>query len=452
MGLIERIFGKKNIQDASQKIELLNDAGDGLFTLGEKLFRSDVIRACIRPKARAIGKLKPKHIRENLTECKINPDPWIRMLFDEPNQFMSGQMLQEKLTTQLELNNNAFAYIKRNEYGYPIEIYPIPCTKVEVLESKQGDILLKFTFRTGKVVTLPYEDIIHLRQDFNDNDIFGDSPYKALLPLLEMIDVVDDSVIEKTNSNNLIKWLLNFNEVLDQEEMERNADDFVTNYMKYTGEGVKVGFSQPSYDLEQVDSDSYVPEEERSIEAINRIYSFFNTNEKIVRSTYNEEEWNTYYEGVIDPLAIQFGNEYTRKFFNRRDRSNGNRIVFETSNLEFASLTTKLNLSAMVDRGSLTPNEWRTIMGLGPIIQGNTPIRKTDTEPIDQKQKDREWELEREREKKREEEREKRREECKAERERFRQECKEERDRCREECKEFCKEVWKLPEKEEKEK
>lgn len=404
MGLIEKIFGKKNQPTNLMKFDLLNDDEEGFFTLGDKLFKSDVIRACIRPKAKAIGKLTAKHIRENIMECKVNPDPWIKSVLEEPNQFMTGQLLQEKLATQLELNNNAFAYIKRNEYGYPAEIYPIPCTKIEVLENKQGDIFLRFTFRTGRVITLPYDDIIHLRQDFNENDLFGDSPYDALLPLLDVIDTVDDSVVQKANGNHLIKWLLNFNEVLDQEEMEKNATEFVNNYMKITGAGVKVGISEPSYDLEQVKSDSYVPEAQRSFDTIRRIYSFFNTNERIVQGIYNENEWNTYYESVIDPLAIQMSNEFTRKFFSTRERTNGNRIIFETSNLKFASIATKLNLSLMVDRGSLTPNEWRSIMSFGPIMRGNTPIRNLSMAPIDEKEKDREWELEREREKKCEEE------------------------------------------------
>jgi HK97 family phage portal protein len=412
LGLIDRILGKKKNQTNTIVFELLNDEGEGFFTLGDKLFKSDIVRACIRPKARAIGKLKAKHIRENNMECKVNPDPWIQNVLEEPNQFMSGQLLQEKLATQLDLNNNAFAYIKRNEYGYPAAVYPIPCTRIEVLENKQGEILLKFTFKTGKVVILPYDDIIHLRQDFNESDLFGDSPYDALFPLLEVVDTIDDTVVQTVSNSRVAKWLLNFNEVLGQEEMIKNADEFVNNYMQFTGQGVKAGISEPLYNIQQVSSNSYVPEAQRSFDAMRRIYSFFNTNEKIVQSTYNENEWNTYYESVIDPIAIQLNNEFTRKFFSQRERSVGNRIVFETSNLKFASLTTKLNLSVMVDRASLTPNEWRSIMGLGPIMRGNTPIRTLNIAPIDEKEKDREWQLQQEREKKREEERKKCIEEC----------------------------------------
>ena len=113
-----------------------------------------------------------------------------------------------------------------------------------------------------------------------------------------------------------------------------------------------------------------------------RIYSFFNTNEKIVNSSYTEDEWNSYFEAVIEPLAIQMSNEYTRKLFSRKERSYGNKIYFEASNLQCASLSTKLNLVSMVDRGALTPNEWRSTFNLSPIEGGDTPIRRLDTDTV----------------------------------------------------------------------
>ena len=36
-----------------------------------------------------------------------------------------------------------------------------------------------------KIVTFAYSDVIHLRQDFNENDIFGTSRAEALTPLME---------------------------------------------------------------------------------------------------------------------------------------------------------------------------------------------------------------------------------------------------------------------------
>jgi len=144
--------------------KLITDLGDGFYAWKGNIYKSDIVRACIRPKARAIGKLVAKHIRENQNGFAEYPDPNIRLLLQEPNPLMSGQMLQEKLAIQLELNNNAFALIKRNpETLQPEEIYPVPAIEVEMLEGPNGDMFLRFYFEDGNKLIAPYEDIIHLR-------------------------------------------------------------------------------------------------------------------------------------------------------------------------------------------------------------------------------------------------------------------------------------------------
>ena len=89
-------------------------------------------------------------------------------------------------------------------------------------------------------------------------------------------------------------------------------------------------------------------------------------------------------EAEIEPDEIQLGEEYTRKIFTRRERGHGNRIYFEAANLQYASMQTKLGLQAMVDRGALTPNEWRAVLNLAPLPGGDNPIRRLDTQPTEE--------------------------------------------------------------------
>lgn len=137
-------------------------------------------------------------------------------------------------------------------------------------------------------------------------------------------------------------------------------------------------------DAKQVDPKDYVPNAVQMEKTVQRLYSYFNTNDKIVQSKYDENEWNSYYESEIEPLAMQLSNEFTRKLFTRRERGFGNKIIFEASNLQYASMSTKLNLQAMVDRGAMTPNEWRETFGLAPVEGGNKPIRRLDTAVINE--------------------------------------------------------------------
>ncbi|EOP40041.1 phage portal protein [Bacillus cereus] len=377
MGLFDKIFGKKQAPTTT-RFEMINDNGGGFFAWNGDIYQSDIIRACIRPKAKAVGKLIAKHIRDNSTEFKVNPDSYMRFLLEEPNPLMTGQMFQEKMAVQLELNHNAFAYIKRDDFGYPTEIYPIPCTTVEVVEGAQGDIFLKFYFKNGKQMTIPYTDIIHLRKDFNDNDFFGEHPGNALAQLMEIVTTTDQGIVKAIKNSAVVKWILKFKSVLKQEDIDSQVKNFVNNYLNISNDGGAAS-SDPRYDLEQVKPEAFVPDSKQMQETVQRIYNFFNTNENIIQSKYNEDEWNAYYESEIEVFAMQLAGEYTRKLFSRRERGFGNKIIFESSSLQYASMSTKMNLVQMVDRGSLTPNEWRAILSLGPIEGGDKPIRRLDT-------------------------------------------------------------------------
>ena len=385
MGLFEKIFGKKSESSLGNRFELIQDTGNGFFQWDGKLYKSDIIRSAIRPKVKAIGKLAAKHIRQNEKEFKVNPNVNIRFLLEEPNPIMTGQVFQEKMATQLALNNNAFAYIKRDERSLPIEIYPVPAASIELKEGPSGEIFLRLLFLNGQRMTVPYEDIIHLRNDFNDDDFFGTHPGEALSDSLQIVATADQGIVKAIKNSASIKWLMKFKTILQPTDMENEVKRFTENYLSIDKNSGGAAAADTRYDLQQVKNDAYVPNEKQVDNTTKRIYSFFNTNEKIVQSNYTEDDWNAYYEAQIEPDALQLANEFTRRLFTRKERSFGNKIIFEAASLQYASMSTKMNLVQMVDRGALTPNEWRSILSLGPIEGGDKAIRRLDTAEINAK-------------------------------------------------------------------
>ncbi|MGL5641029.1 MAG: phage portal protein [Paraclostridium sp.] len=379
MGILNKFFNKNPTKTSYKMIQ---DERNGFYAWDGKLYQSDIIRACIRPKSKAISKLTAKHIVELEDDIKINPEPYIKLLLEEPNPYMCGQMMLEKITTQLELNHNVFIYIYRDENNFPIGLYPIIAVGVDAIYTENGELYLKCTLMNGKIISYPYRDIIHLRKDFNTNDLFGESPERALKPLMEIVNTVDQGIIQAVKNGSVIKWLMMFKQTLKREDIQKEVDYFVGNYLETTKAKGGAIATDPKYELKQVEPKDYVPNSSQMDKTTQRIYSFFNTNEKIVQSKYNEDEWTSYYESEIEPLALQLSNEFTRKLFTRQQRLEGNSIIFESSNLQYASIKTKLDLVAMVDRGALTPNGWLKIMNLPPIEGGDKPIRRLDTATV----------------------------------------------------------------------
>ena len=376
MGILSKFFNRNITQT---RFEMIEDRGNGFYAWSGGTYKSDIVRACIRPKAKAISKLVPEHIRNNSEQgFSVNPNNYIRFLYEEPNPYMSGSVFREKMATQLALNNNAFALLVRNENGFPVEMYNIPCVGVEAIFNAAGDLFLRFTNRNGKTVTYPYTDIIHLRQDINENDLFGDSPKDALLPLMEVVTTTDQGIVNAIKNSGTVKWLLKFLSNMRDEDIKSKTKEFTENFLNIDNTGGAAGIDN-KVEAQQIDPKDYVPNAAIIDRTTERIYSFFNTNAKIVQSKYTEDEWNAYYESEIEPIALQWSAEDTRKLFNRRERGFGNKIIYSANNLQYASMQTKLNLTRMVDRGALTPNEWREVLNLPPIENGDKAIRRLDT-------------------------------------------------------------------------
>lgn len=358
--------------------------GEYYYAWNGKLYESDIVRACIRPKIKAVGKLVGKHLRyDSKGQLTVNRDTGTKLLLRQPNQYMTEQQFLEKMAAQLCLNNNAFALIIRNEAGKPVQLYPIPAVMAEAIHAKDQTLYLRFTYKNGKRGTFPYSDIMHLRQDYADDDIFGSSPAPALTQLMECVGTIDQGIVKAIKNSGIIRWLLKFTSSMRPENVKENVQTFVDNYLSVESETFGAAGVDAKAEVKQIEPKDYVPNATQTDRITDRIYSFFNTNKQIVQSCWTEDQWTAYYEAEIEPLAIQLGAELTAKLFDEREKAKGNQIIFESTNLQCASMNTKLGFQAMVDRGAMTPNEWREILNLGPIEGGDQPVRRLDTQVVD---------------------------------------------------------------------
>lgn len=357
------------------------------FIWNDNVYKSDIVMSAIRPYVNAIGKTVGKHILESYTEdgerkIKVNPEPYIRFLLEEPNPLLTGQKLQEWMATTLKINNHSFTLIVRDENGLPKSLYPINATFAVAEYDAGGHLYIRFYMPKGQQFVFAYTDLIHLRGDVGTgSDFFGGSKVEQLLPLMEQIGTIDKGIVNAIKNSAIIRWLLRFHNNMRPEDLRKQANDFAEQFLK-TDTGFGVAATDSKSEAIQIKPNDYVPNATQTDRTIKRFYAALNTNEKIVTSNYTEDEWNAYYEAQVEPDVIQMGNEYTRKVFSRKKRSFGNTIMFEAANLATASMTTKLALRAMVDRGAMTPNEWRKVFNLAPLPGGDKAILRLDTAVI----------------------------------------------------------------------
>lgn len=357
------------------------------FVWNGNLYKSDIVMSAIRPYVNAIGKTVGKHIQETVNskgerEIKVNPEPYMRFLLEEPNPIMTGQKYQEWMAVCLKINNHAFSLIVRDANGLPTALYPINATMAVAEYDDGGNLYIRFYTYKGKTFVFPYSDLIHLRGDMTGGDFWGGSKVEQLLPLMEKIGTIDKGIVNAIKSSAVIRWLLKFSNAVRPEDLKAKAKEFAEQFLQ-TETGVGVAATDSKSDAIQIKPNDFVPNAAHTDRTIKRFYAALNTNESIVTSDYTEDQWNAYYEAQVEPDVIQFGLEHTRKLFSRKKRSFGNYLMWEAANLATASMSTKLNLREMVDRGAMTPNEWRKVFNLAPLPGGDKPIRRLDTAVVE---------------------------------------------------------------------
>lgn len=356
-----------------------------IFTsFGNDAYASDIVRSTVHAIASGAAKFKPKHIRRVGGRITMPGSDIERLLVLRPNPRDSAYDFNYKMVTQLFMKNNAFALIQWDGPNV-IGFIPIVYMSVEALEY-EGELYLRFNLPSGNPLVAPYEDVIHLRRFYYESDLFGEGNDIALLPTLELIHTSNEGISAAVKTSADLKGLLKYTANMRPEDLKASRDSFVKDYLDMSNNG-GVAALDTKADYIPIKSEPKMVNaaQQRYIEE--KVYKYFNVNEAIVMSKYTEDEWNAFYESVLEPIAVQFGLEFTYKLFTRNERAHGNEIVYEANRLQYASVTTKLDLLQMVDRGAMTPNEWREVMNYAPIDGGDKPVRRLDTAEVNPREK-----------------------------------------------------------------
>lgn len=373
--IFQKIFGAIGSRKTLSQLRMLSGYTPIFTPWQGKPYAADVVRAAVDAIARNAAKLRAKHIRR--VDDKIIPvgGQIERLLTVRPNPNMNAYDFLYRLITTLMIENNAWAYPVWDGFNL-VAIWPINCTMAEFLEDDSKSIYVKFRFANGESVVLPYAEIIHLRRHYYNNDLIGEKN-DPINSVLSAIHTTNEGLAQAVKTSANIRGILKFQGLLKPEDIKANRDRFVAEYMtmQNTG-GIAALDSKAEY--QPIEIEPKMINAAQMKELRDAVFRYFGVNENIVMGKYTEDEYEAFYESVLEPLAIQLSLEFTSKLFTERERGFGNEIIFESNRLQYASMKTKLNLKEMVDRGAMTPNEWREALNLAPIEGGDIPLRRLD--------------------------------------------------------------------------
>ena len=370
---IDKLLGLEKIKAQQTKnFELLNSGFTSFSSFGTDMYQSDIYRSAVDAIARHIAKLNGKHVYDNNKEDKYSK--LNRILQDRPNPYMSGYDFLYKIATQYYLYNNAFILVQKDDRGNLSGLYPLTPNSVEYVVDGAGEMYIKCLFKDGNIVHFHLSEIAVLRRHFNSNELLGDSN-DAIMNTLELAYTQSEGMNEAIKNSAQIRGILKYNQTLANEKLKEKKNAFMEDYLSMNNNGGVIPLDAMLEYTPLKPSDVQIDTSQMEV-VKKKIYDYLGINENIITGNYDENQWQAFFESVIEPFAIQISSELTDKIFSEREKAFSNRIVFESSKLQYASNQSKATIiKELLPLGLLTINEARDLMNLARVEDGDERIQ-----------------------------------------------------------------------------
>ncbi len=334
---------------------------------------NDIVGAVADAIGRNVGKLKPQVTRKDENGLTIKNDSLARLLSLRPCPELSTYDFLYRVAVDLVYTSNFFGGIFYNEdFTRITSIQPITTSNYRIFEDDSHNILFRFRWEyDGNTYTVPYQNVIHIKARYNKKRFMGTSPDIELKRSLDLIETSGETIKNIVNRSNSLMGYLRYNNIADDDELREKARDFQDAYMNAGNAGGLAAIDNTMEFKEITQRTSGIPVSQINFLRDN-IYRYYGVNEKVLTSTLTDQEWISFYENVIEPIAIQLSYECTFKLLTSREIGYGNRIDFVANLLQYATLQTRNAVGGdMFDRGALTVNEYRELMYYGPVDGGD---------------------------------------------------------------------------------
>ena len=372
MGLFDRIFGNRPKEKGRlDSFKMLNGYTPIFTSWSGELYEQELIRAAINTLATHISKLN--------VEMKGAAQPTLQTKMKHaPNEFQTWAQFLARSATIYFTTNNLIITPVFDKYGEISGVYTPIAQKCEIVSYNDVPFLrYEFSNGTRAAVELALCGIMP-RMQYRD-DFFGESN-NALLPTVDLIHMTNQGIEEGVKSAATYRFYGYLSNFAKAEDLAKERQRFTEeNFSKESKGGGLLLFPNTYKDIKQIDVKPWVVDAEQMKIIRENVFEYFGVNEKILTNSFDSEIWSAFYEGAIEPWAIQFSEVMTKMLFTLREQSQGNFVMATANRLQYMSNGDKLRVSAqMADRGLMTRNEIREIWNLPPLpepLGSQMPVR-----------------------------------------------------------------------------
>lgn len=365
MGFLNKWFGKKGDKTESlirDYFKMINGYTPSFSSFEGSVYEMDLTRSAIHTIATHTSKLN--------MEVKGSANTNLgRRLQTKANEIQDTSKYLYRLATILQVTNNALIIPTYNEITQNINgFYPLLADDGKVVEY-ENELYLVYTF-LGKRHAKPISEIGIMNQFQFKDELFGGSN-NSMKPTLNLLHYQNQGMIEAIKSGASIRFMAQLMNIINDDDMEAERNKFAKQNLANNPTGVML-FDSKYKEVKQVTSNPVMIDDKQMQQIKENVYAHFGVNDKILQNSFNSEEWAAFYEGKIEPFAIQASLVHSNLAFTERELANDNFIMLTANRLQYLSPAEKLStVTQLFDRGFITHNQGREIYNMSPIDGGD---------------------------------------------------------------------------------
>ena len=373
MGAFDKIFGKwKEKKQVNGYFKMLDGYTPIFSTYDGGVYEMELTRSCIHTFANHCSKLRP-------TATGAGAKGITALLEGKPNPFMTSAQFVYKVATIYDTQNTCFIVPLLDDLEKVIGYYPVNPQQTEIIEVG-GEPYLRYTFKTGEKAAIELARCGVVSKYLYNSDIKGESN-AALRPTLQLLNVQNQGIAEGIKNSASFRFMATVNNFTKGKDLANERKKWVEENLGTEAGGLAL-FPNTYTNVQQIQSAAKVVDPEQMEIIQTRVLNYFGSNEDVLQNKTVGDAWSAYYEGKIEPFALQLSQAMTCMTFSRMEMARGNAVVWSANRLQYMTNTDKLQVSSqMFDRGILSTNDVMDIWNLPHVPDGDKRyIRKEYTE------------------------------------------------------------------------
>lgn len=329
-----------------------------------EIYEDALVRAAIDARARHISKLKVE------TVGSAQPSLQSKLKLG-PNQWQTWSQFLYRTSTILDVHNTAFVVPVFDKSMTITGYYSILPKKCDLVEYK-GEIWLRYKFSHGATAAVEFRKCALLTKFQYNDDFFGASN-DALDETLDMISIQNQGIKDGVNNAAAYKFMAQVNNFTKADDLKNERVRFSQENLSADAEaGGLLLFPNTYQNIQQIKNAAYAVDAEQTKLIDENVFKYFGVNDKILKNEATSEQLDAFFNGAIEPFAIQFSEAMTKGIFSERERANGSFLIANANRLQYMSATQKVEMvQQLLDRGVMSINEARELFNYAPVEGGD---------------------------------------------------------------------------------